>query len=190
MPRTTIRIDFLKGETRRYRSVLHRPDGIDVALEGGSYNKLGPRHGAEVPHDLAHLVVEDELALTHGVWGVLVRGGLFGHAKVVAGRQGPHASAHGRAVIAEAGDRIMQAEMLTRAVCDACAGQGPSEPRAINRALGPRWSSDTLTKATLDRACARLRSASDRWANLPPGASLQETWPHGSESSRRGRGRW
>lgn len=84
----TVRIEFLKKETRRYESVLHRPDGIDVALEGGSYNKLGSRHGAEVPHDLVR------------------------HARVIAGRQAPHATERGRAVVVEAGDRIMQADMV------------------------------------------------------------------------------
>ena len=34
-------VDFIKGATNRYRSVLHRPDGVDVGFEGGSYNELG-----------------------------------------------------------------------------------------------------------------------------------------------------
>src|SRR5690606_21385448 len=91
-------IEFFNGETTRYRSVLHRPDGLTVELEGGSYNKIGGRPGS-VPHDAAHLIVEDELGLTRGVWGVLVAGGLFGHATVIAGRQAPHAGRRGRAII-------------------------------------------------------------------------------------------
>lgn len=185
MGHATVRIEFLKKETRRYESVLHRPDGIDVALEGGSYNKLGSRHGTEVPHDLAHLIVEDELALRHGVWGVLVQGGMFRHARVIAGRQAPHATERGRAVVAGAGDRIMQAEMLTRAVCDVCASKIPAEPQAIKRTLGARWWSDTVTQVALDRACARLRTAADSWAQLAPGAALVATWPG---DSRRGDG--
>jgi hypothetical protein len=67
----TVRVGFMKGEGTRYRSVLGRPDGVEIEFSGGSYNKIGGRPGS-VPHDIAHLIVEDELALTSGVWGVLV----------------------------------------------------------------------------------------------------------------------
>src|SRR5688572_19111047 len=93
-----VRVEFVKGQTPRYRSVLHRADGVVVEFEGGSYNKVGGRHDA-VPHDLAHLIVEDELGLAGGVWGVLAAGGLFRHAKVIAGRQAPHAAERGRAIV-------------------------------------------------------------------------------------------
>jgi hypothetical protein len=36
-----LEIDFIKGSTRRYRSVLHRADGVEIELDGGSYNKIG-----------------------------------------------------------------------------------------------------------------------------------------------------
>ncbi len=75
---------FFRGETRRYRSRLQRPAG-------------------ELPHDLAHLVVEDELGLRSGVWGVIVAGGMSGHAVVVAGRRKPQATRRGREIIARAG---------------------------------------------------------------------------------------
>ena len=47
----------------RLNGVTRRADGVTVELEGGSYNQVGGRP-REIPHDLAHLVVEDEL----GVW--------------------------------------------------------------------------------------------------------------------------
>jgi hypothetical protein len=75
--RVTVCVEFIKTATTRYRSVLHCPEGIVVEFDGGSYNKIGGRPEA-VPHDLAHLVVEDELELTAGVWGVLVAGGCSG----------------------------------------------------------------------------------------------------------------
>ena len=48
----TVHIEFVKSETTRYRSRLHRADGVTIEFEGGSYNKIGGRPGA-VPHDLA-----------------------------------------------------------------------------------------------------------------------------------------
>ena len=32
---TALEIEFYKGATRRYRSVLHRADGVDIELDGG-----------------------------------------------------------------------------------------------------------------------------------------------------------
>ncbi len=110
-------IEFFKPEGRRYRSVLHRRDGLQIELDGGGYNKVGGP-ARELPHDLAHFVVEDGLKLEAGLWGVLSAGGMFGHAKVIAGRRPPHAAKRAQAVVDAAGDRLSQAEMLTRFVCD------------------------------------------------------------------------
>lgn len=170
-----MRIEFRKGEDRRYRSLLHRPDGVDVCLDGGAYNRVGGRAG-EVPHDIAHLVVEDELGLRAGVWGVLVAGGMFGHATVVAGRRAPHATKRGRDVIARAGDHIMQAEILTRAVCDLSAADADADPGAIRRAVGERWWTDAVTRGALDRAHTRLRDAAERWADLATDEALAASW--------------
>ena len=63
-------IEFFKPERRRYRSVLHRRDGLVIELDGGGYNKVGGP-ARELPHDLAHFVVEDGLGLEAGLWGVL-----------------------------------------------------------------------------------------------------------------------
>ena len=168
-------VEFEKGHGRRYRSLIHRADGVVVAFDGGAFNQVGGSAG-ELPHDLAHLVVEEELALRSGVWGVLAAGGLFRHATVVSGRQKPHAARRGRAVVDAAGDDVMQAEVLTRAVCDAAAGTGPADPQTIRRAIGERWWSDTVTRPALDRAAARLRQAGADWSTLPPGATLTTAW--------------
>ena len=168
-------VEFLKDDGRRYRALLHRPDGVDVAFDGGAYNRVGGPAG-EVPHDIAHLIVEEELGLRSGVWGVLVAGGMFRHATVVAGRRAPHATRRGREVIARAGDRVMQAEMLTRAVCDISAADGPLDPAAIRRAVGERWWSDGVTQLTLERAHTRLRDAAEQWAGLIPGEALTVSW--------------
>jgi hypothetical protein len=178
MRREPLRVEFEKGEGRRYRSLLSRADGVQVSFDGGAYNKVGGRPG-ELPHDLAHLIVEDELGLSRGVWGVLAAGGLFRHATVVAGRQPPHAAKRGQAVVDAAGDELMGAEILTRAVCDGCAGVLPLDPAAVERAVGERWWTDTVTRAALDRSRERLRAAATAWAGLRPGEALVEAWKIG-----------
>jgi hypothetical protein len=161
MPPTPLDIEVVKGETRRYRSILRRADGVEVELDGGAYNRLGRR---ELPHDVAHLIVEDELGLERGVWGVLAAGGLFRGASVRSGRQKPHAARRGREVVAEAREQLNQAEMLVRVVCD-----GVLDP-------GERWRSEALTEAAVARARKRLVAAADAWATLTPGGSLRFEW--------------
>ncbi len=114
MPKTPpLDIQVFKGQTRRYRSILHRADGVEVELDGGAYNRLGRR---EIPHDIAHLIVEDELGLDRGLWGVLAAGGLFPGMPIRAGRQKPHAARRGREVVAAATEQLNQAEILARAL--------------------------------------------------------------------------
>lgn len=170
-----VKIEFHKGEGRRYRALLHRPDGCDVAFDGGAYNRVGGRAG-ELPHDIAHLIVEEELRLRSGVWGVLVAGGMFRHATVVAGRRAPNATRRGKEIIARAGDRPMQAEMLTRAVCDISAAAGDLDPAAVRRAVGERWCGAGVTRLALERPHQRLRDAAEQWAQLYPSEVLATSW--------------
>jgi hypothetical protein len=173
---TAAQVDFVKGESRRYRAVLHRPDGVDVAFEGGAHIAVGGGGAGELPHDIAQLVVEDELGLRSGVWGVLVAGGMVRHAMVVAGRRAPQAARHARAVVARAGDRIAQGEMLTRAVCGLCAADAPTDPDAIRQAVGERWWAEGVTPASLERARQRLRDGAEQWADLFPTETLTAHW--------------
>jgi hypothetical protein len=170
-----LEIEFFKGTTRRYRSVLHRADGVEIELEGGSYNRVGGPAG-EVPHDIAHLVVEDELGLERGVWGVLAAGGLFRGASVRAGRQRPHAARRGREILEASVEALNQAEILTRAVCDQALA-GTADLRALRAATGSRWWSDGATADALAAAIRRLHAAGERWAALGVGDPLRCTWP-------------
>ena len=170
----TAEIEFIKGESTRYRSLLHRPDGVVVEFDGGSYNKVPDR----LPHDIAHLIVEDELRLTCGVWGVLVAGGLFPQAHAVQGRRPPHASERARTVTRAAGDRLTQAEMLTGAVCHIVREGLHPRGDAMKRAAGDRWWTDTLTPEALERCRVRLRAAAKDWASLPAGGTFSGRWDH------------
>ncbi|WP_320671572.1 hypothetical protein [Patulibacter defluvii] len=168
-------IVFFRSEGTRYRSRLERADGVTIELDGGGYNKVGGAVG-RVPHDLAHFVVEDALGLEQGLWGVIVAGGLFGHTAVVAGRQPPHAARQAQAVVDAAGDRLSQAEMLTRAVSDLARAERFRDVAGLERALGDRWWKPGLTADQLQAACIGLRTAADGWAALAPGGSLERVW--------------
>ncbi len=169
-----VEIEFIKPERRRYRSVLHRRDGLVIELDGGGYNKVGGA-ARELPHDLAHFVVEDRLGLEAGLWGVLAAGGMFGHAKVIAGRRPPHAAKRAQAVVDAAGDRLSQAEMLTRFVCDLALAGADRDVHRLKSAAGDRWWRPVTVEQLAD-ACRALRDTSVRWRDLRAGEALRVLW--------------
>jgi hypothetical protein len=154
--------------------VLHRRDGLLIELDGGGYNKVGGP-ARELPHDLAHFVVEDGLGLEAGLWGVLASGGMFDHAKVIAGRRPPHAAKRAQAVVDAAGDRLSQAEMLTRFVCDLALDGADRDVRRLQAATGDRWWRD-VSADQLAATCRALRETSVRWRDLRPGDALTVHW--------------
>jgi hypothetical protein len=184
------RIEVFKGAGTRYRSLLHRSDGVTVELDGGSYNVVGGP-AERVPHDIAHFVVERRLGLRAGLWGVLAAGGIVQNASFVGGRLPPHALRRAKALTDPAGETLRQAEVLVRAVAGRCLERGtsavtPGELAALRRTVGDRWWAPAATGSDLADACAELRDASVRWAALAPGGALALEWP-AAGSSRRGR---
>jgi hypothetical protein len=168
-------IEFFKPAGRRYRSVLHRRDGVVVELDGGAYNKVGGQAG-ELPHDLAHFVVEDGLALEAGLWGVIAAGGLFKHTKVIGGRRPPHSARRAQAVVDGAGDRITQAEVLTRLVCDLALEGADRAVHRLEAAAGPRWWREGIAADDLERTCRALRATGVQWHELRAGEALRVSW--------------
>jgi hypothetical protein len=167
-------IEFFKPDHGwRYRSVLHRHDGCVIELDGGGYNTLDT---GTLPHDLAHFVVEDALDLEAGLWGVIAAGGMFGHTKVIAGRRPPHAAKRAQAVVEGAGDRLSQAEVLTRAVCDLALAGADGDINRLRAATGKRYWSPEITAGAVKVACRRLRETSAAWQDLAPGDALRVHW--------------
>ena len=171
MTGSVLPIDFYKGPRGRYHSVLHRSDGVTVRLEGGSYNRIGGEV-ARVPHDIAHLIVEDAFGLEAGLWGTLATGGIVQNATFVGGRKPPHAERRARAITDRAAESLRQAEILVRAVADAAL---EGDLRAFRARVGERWWSPTGTPEALERACADLREAAARWEAVTE--VLRLTWP-------------
>ena len=167
-------IEFYKPDTGwRYRSVLHRRDGVVIEFDGGGYNQVDT---GSLPHDLAHFVVEDALALKAGLWGVIAAGGMFGHTKVIAGRRPPHSAKRAQAVVDGAGERLSQAEILTRAVCDLALAGADGDFNRLRKATGERYWSPAISAGDMKTACRRLRETAAAWSDLPPGEALRLHW--------------
>jgi hypothetical protein len=140
--------------------VLHRFDGVSVRLEGGSYNRIRGEVG-RVPHDIAHLIVEDALGLGGGLWGTLAAGGIVQNAILAGGRKPPHAERRARAITHRAGESLRQAEILVRATADVSLDGGTRDMHALHARVGARWWSPSITPDALERACVDLREAAN-----------------------------
>jgi hypothetical protein len=169
-----VRIEIHKGHGTRYRSTLYLAGGAVIALEGGGWNRIGGPVG-RVPHDLAHLVVERELGLARGLWGVLAEGSLVQNAEFV-DRRPAHALARAKRLTDAAGEELRQAEILVRALADATLTSRPPDVDALRRAVGTRWWHPGLTAAAADRVNTGLRAAALDWDLLAPTASLMRSW--------------
>lgn len=174
-PRRDLTIQVVKSAGTRYHSLLERADGAQVRLEGGSWNKIGGQPG-RVPHDIAHLIVERELGLHAGLWGVLVAGGLVQNAELVGGRRPPHAERRGRELSSRAGEQLRQAEVLVRAAADASL-TGSFDKSALQAAAGERWAVDAWTPDAARTIDGQLRDAATAWARLAAGDAYVLLWP-------------
>jgi len=146
-------VTFHREAGSAYHSLARRPDGVVVRLKGGSYNRLDP----PLPHDVAHLVIEGELGLEHGVWGVIAAGGLFPQCAVVSGRRRPHAAERARSVVKDAAAELTQAEIVVGAVCRLAVAHRDPDDRLIARLTG-RWRPESLTPAAVERARGRMQT--------------------------------
>ena len=175
-----MRVTFHRGAGRAYHAIIDRPDGVVVRLKGGSYNPFEP----PLPHDIAHLVVEDGLGLEHGLWGVIAAGGLFGQNAVLAGRRRPHAARRARELVKDHHDELNQAEMVVAAVCR-MVHEGREGDRRMLAQLTGRWRPDPAAAGRIPAVGARLREAAADWDAVPVGETLALEW---GGVSRRARG--
>jgi hypothetical protein len=74
-----------------------------------------------------------------------------------------------------AGDRLSQAEMLTRFVCDLALDGADRDVRRLKAAAGARWWRET-TAEQLSETCRALREASVRWRDLRADEALKVLW--------------
>src|SRR5262249_30195304 len=149
----------------RYAVRVHRDD--EAVLE------MNPAPGYDplMPHDLLHLVVEEELALQRGIFGQVARGGhaatfhapSAGGDRVVARRR-RRAEKRGDALLRAGREESQRSENATY-VCLYEWLRRSSSPTARARAhamrdeaahVRAREDERVLTDAAIDRICARL----------------------------------
>lgn len=142
-------IRFRKLSDRRHRVTVLRGDGTSDTVELDSKDFLR--------HDLAHLAVELEVGLRHGVWGSVAGGGTLDGV----GLDGADMS------LAERLAGPVQTLMRT--------GAGPEEIGAVLQRLAPDVAGGDLAQ----RLHGRLRAFAGHWAGTGYGEDMVLDWPFG-----------
>jgi len=164
-------------------SVIERDDGVVYQLRGFT------RSGAELPHDLRHLVSERELGITDGFWGGIAAGLVYPGMEPASGPRPASPVQPPDAVSGAQRERIMRAELLANLVEAVAVLREPSAGQ-IERlartklpgapAAGPGADPAAVTvlppPAALAAAARALQVEAARWARLRPGEELGYEW--------------
>lgn len=186
-------VSFVRHRERRDRVYVTRHDGSSTAWDFPSY-------GEGLPHDLCHLVVEEELGIAVGFWGLVDRGvdvELIGNQATLVRDGKPlvqepgvdftglMAAEEAVAVLSPTAMRTRQVGALTVAHLDASSSDGP-DIAALGSELG-----FALPPGTSDEAIAsvrrRLTDLAERWRGLGDGEAITLTYVRGALGDAGGR---
>lgn len=181
-----LEVTFVRRRGRRDRVYVSRSDGSSTAWDFPSY-------GDGLPHDLCHLVVEDELQLTGGFWGLVDRGvevGLVNNEATLLldGRpwaQQPDVDVRplmeAEAAVAAYGSPAVAGALATEGgLAIASVGDGGPDqvpdPAAVLEAFGVGLPS-TATPDAVGRIRSRLTELAGRWRTLPDPGTIVLSFP-------------
>jgi hypothetical protein len=147
---------------------------------------------ALLPHDLAHFVVEQDLALRWGFWGCVAAGAMFPGMTVVSGRKRPDAAARSQAALQRAKRWGTEAEVLVNAMLTIARenldGHWPAAYSALRRVWRPREPSRELPNADeVRRIAVALREAERQWQALEVGQRVTVVWSPDTGAQRKER---
>jgi hypothetical protein len=171
-----MRVTFTKQGGRRYLVGIDREHGPPLQP------RHGPGYDEQLPHDIVHYVVEEQLGLRLGVFGQLAAGG--------AGLFSP-APADRRAGDRKAGRRFATAGRDDMRRSEAAAGRCFAEwRRRTGAATGPVGDvAPDLAESDVERIVSRLEEVAQAWRALAPGAALTFDWPRALTVNPAGTGR-
>ena len=169
-----------KLDARRSQSVVTRDDRVTLRVAG-----YGP--SAPLPHDLAHYVVEKELALRRGFWGCVAEGAIFPGMSILAGRQRPHARERSEALCKANSRTLTEVEVIVGVMVELVRNNVPATSpyaaKTVARCLTPRKDSElrTITAANLERLDEGLTVMARRWSEVCVGDTLVVRWQASSK---------
>jgi hypothetical protein len=168
-------IKVVKLDQRRSHAVVTRDDKVTLHVAG-----YGPSQ--PLPHDLAHYVVEKELALRRGLWGSVADGAIFPGMAILAGRQRPHARERSHALCKANSRSLTQAEVIVALMIELMKNKVPATSpfaeKAVARCLSGRKDCElrAVSAANLQRIDESLGVMARRWSDTKVGDALVVRW--------------
>ena len=162
-------------DERRYETVIRRRDGV-------GFRVTGVGHMFAIPHDLAHLAIEEALRLRRGFWGSVADGAVFESMSHLGGRRRPKAAARSKEVLKTNRAHLTEAEVLVRLFNDALEeGHGAESAELRRRLREHQWTPPGqrprhFTDAEIDAACAAWERMLGLWRQLPIGGTVELDW--------------
>lgn len=160
---TALRITIVKVESGPHRAVLARP-GAEV-VQFAVYD-----YGPMLPHDLVHYVVEDELGLQFGFWGLISAGAKLQSVQAYGARDPRRIPPQDDPLVAAHVDELLAAEGFVAAF-SAFPGTAP-EP--------------DLEPDRIELIRERIAELNERWQGTGPGEVLRLQWPARTRGDQRG----
>src|SRR3954451_6261250 len=148
---------------RPVETLVERDDGVVFTMRGAG-------GGVDLPHDLVHAVVEQQLGLADGIRGCVADGVVWRSMTHVSGRQPPHAADRSQRLKRQRSAAVQRAEALADLV-----GRLAASSEVLPRE-GPATG---VPRQALVSAAAELRNARRRWAALAAGEVWVLEWAVG-----------
>jgi hypothetical protein len=160
-----MQVVFTRMNDKQYAVAIEREHGPALVP------RLAPGYDDQMPHDLAHYLVEEQFGIRLGVFGQLAAGG----GGIFAPARRDHTTRVDRSVrrIGQAGRADMQRSERLVYLC-----VSEWERRACRRmSLPSQVALGDATPEQLDAAVDRLGWVARQWQRLLAGSSLTFTWP-------------
>ena len=166
-------VTFARIGERRYAVSVAREAGPPIEL------RQAPGWDDEVPHDVAHMLVEIEFGIALGIFGQIAAGspGIFGTETTTRKEQRLRARLE-----REHRDEGLRSERLVH--LSMLVWKGMPLPRALDTAGVTLAGGDA---DSLAQVCRRLDEFSARWRNIGVGESVTIAWPTATTGTRRTR---
>ena len=177
-----MKLTLTRLDERRYETLIVRDDGV-------RYHLTGVGHMFAIPHDLAHLAVEQTLRLDQAFWGSIADGAVFESMRYLDGRRKPGATAQSKQVLKSNRDRITEAEVLVRIINDALEQGHTADSPELRERVRSRWTpagqrAQEYSNAEIVAVADAWRRMLDLWTKLPTGGSIEFEWT--TQRTRRG----
>lgn len=138
----------------------------------------GVGHNFEIPHDLAHFVVEKAIEFKTGFWGTIADGAVFPSMIYEGGRRKPRAAERSMAILKANTRRLVEAEIFVNVFSETIGEGHPETSPILRRRLRERLPmlEREITACKIACTYSGYRRALADWTVLGVGEGMRLIW--------------